>query len=208
MQYIHEDLPYYSQWISRDMVHQIVNGHIEAKEDPLWEQSGAQDPDEYEFWSRNICGIACLKMILESLNISSEKLITMAKECERYGGFVINEETIDGLYYKPFLEYINQKYKLQGIIYAPLSIEDIICETGKGNYIIASVQYSIRFPDDAYSGNKGGHLVLISGFDLGNDKLYIHNPSGVCKKTQEYAPINIQAFTKYFANRGMVIYRL
>lgn len=205
MHYIHEKLPYYSQWVSRNLVKDILNGYIEAKEDPLWKLSGAKNPYEYEYWSWNICGIACLKMILESLNIPSHQLILMAKECERFGGFIAKEKEIDGLYYKPFLEYINNKYKLKGTIYSPLSVENIIYETRKGNYIIASVHYSIRVPDPDYTGDKGGHLVIISGFDITNNILYIHNPSGVCKSTQEYAVVNIQTFEKYFAKRGMVL---
>ncbi len=207
MQYIHEKLPYYSQWVSRDLVKDIVSGHMEAKEDHLWELSGAENPEEYEYWSRNICGIACLKMILESLNIPSHELILMAKECQKYGGFVLKKTEIDGLFYKPFLNYIKNKYMLRGLILSPLTIVNIIDETRKGNYVIVSVHWSIRIPDSEYVGNKGGHLVIISGFDITDNILYIHNPSGISKNTQEYVEVSIPIFNKYFAGRGMVIFK-
>jgi hypothetical protein len=33
-------------------------------DDPLWQQSGAQTVEEYAQWATNLCGMACLKMIL------------------------------------------------------------------------------------------------------------------------------------------------
>ena len=48
-------MPYHSQWVSRELIGDIINGRISAAADPLWMLSGANSPEEYEFWAKNIC---------------------------------------------------------------------------------------------------------------------------------------------------------
>ncbi|MFZ1250289.1 MAG: hypothetical protein WAR37_02480 [Candidatus Microsaccharimonas sp.] len=52
---------------------------------------------------------------------------------------------------------------------------------------------------------KGGHLVLVLGYDLDKRLLYLYNPSGFETYTQEYASISFKDFKKFFGGRGIVI---
>src|SRR3989338_258315 len=61
---VYKNVPYFSQWESKDLVNDIINKKISAKDDPLWKKSGAKNKKEYELWSWNGCGMACFKMIL------------------------------------------------------------------------------------------------------------------------------------------------
>ncbi|MEK7571158.1 MAG: hypothetical protein AAB553_02700 [Patescibacteria group bacterium] len=62
--FLHKNIPYFSQWESPTLVDTIVRKKISAKDDPRWKNSGAKTKAEYELWSHNTCGMACLKMIL------------------------------------------------------------------------------------------------------------------------------------------------
>lgn len=56
--------PYFGQWESISLIDKIISQEIDASEDPLWAQSGTLTQAEYAHWSRHLCGIACIKMIL------------------------------------------------------------------------------------------------------------------------------------------------
>lgn len=84
-QYIHDTVPYFSQWESRGLVKQIITGKIDGKDDPKWRESGAESREEYDEWSWNGCGMACLKMILASAQNKTIPLAALGKMSLRYG---------------------------------------------------------------------------------------------------------------------------
>jgi hypothetical protein len=201
----HEGLPYYSQWESRDLVGKIIRNEMSAADDPEWNKSGAQVPLEYELWGRNACGMACLKMILFDQLGKEFPIVDLARKCMEYGGYQKKGETIDGLYYMPFLSFIKDEYDLDGRIIVPMSEDDIVEEVAKKNYVIASVNHRIRHPEKEFNGRKGGHLVLVSGSNIDTKIFEIHNPSGDTRQSQEYAQVSFRNFNKFFAHRGIVI---
>ncbi len=202
------EMPYYSQWMSREIVGEIISGKIQATNDPLWEYSGANNVKEYELWAKNICGMACLKMILEYWKIDSPPIIQLAKECTEYGGSKVNKESIDGLFYVPFCEYLKDSFQLDANSVSPLNTDEIFNATLDGNIFIVSVHYLIRKPDMTYNGEKGGHLVVVSGVDNLNNTIYINNPSGDEIRTQQNYKIQLELFKKYFAERGILIRKI
>ena len=42
--------PYYSQWESAELVPRFIDGSLRPAEDPRWADSGAQTPEQYEYW--------------------------------------------------------------------------------------------------------------------------------------------------------------
>src|SRR5581483_419670 len=56
--FVHKNVPYYSQWESKQLVGKILSHEISAKEDMKWKNSGAETKEEYELWSFNVCGMA------------------------------------------------------------------------------------------------------------------------------------------------------
>lgn len=199
-----ENVPYYSQWESPKLVGKIVSGEISPKKDPKWKKSGASSIDEYELWSRNACGMACLKMILAHNLKVVIPIVELGKKCESYGGYIKRGNKLDGLIHKPFIKFINKEFGLRSRSLARISIQDIIRALKRDNYVIASVSREIRNPS-VTPKRKGGHLVLLLGFDRNKKVIYLHNPSGLPKKSQKYAEISYEDFNKFFAGRGIVI---
>lgn len=215
------NMPYYSQWESNNLVNEILTEKLKAQNDPKWRGSGAKTTEEYAIWSWSGCGMACLKMILKDRLNKNYPLVELGKMCMKYGGYKDNSSKyntqqlldqgkavpsnyFEGLFYEPFLNFIRKEFDLHGRIVKPMIIEDIIKALTDKDYVIASVNASIR---DANSTpkRKGGHLVLVTGFDLRKKLLYIHNPSGLYKESQENYPISFNDFNKFFSNRGIVI---
>jgi len=199
-------IPYFSQWESPKLVGKIIERKILARDDQKWKNSGAKSPEEYEYWSWNICGMACLKMILASKFSKNYKMIELAKKCEEYGAYVQNGDKIDGLFYNPFKKLLEKEFRIKAKVFRIfLTIGRIKRELQNSNYLIASVSASIRKPDHTPE-HKGGHLVLITGFDDHKKTLFFHNPSGFFGKSQENCEISEKDFKKFFASRGILIY--
>jgi hypothetical protein len=149
-------------------------------------------------------------------------LAELGKKCMKYGGYTDNSSKFDtqkllshgkpipsdylgGLFYEPFLRFIENEFKLKGKIVKPLIVSDIVKAIADKNYVIASVNSSIRNPS-LTPKSKGGHLILVTGYDLNKKLLYIHNPSGLFNKSQEHFPVSFNDFEKFFAYRGVVIH--
>ncbi len=188
------------------MVEQIIKRKILARDDPNWKISGATTQEEYELWSWNVCGMACLKMILSSKFGKNYKTIELAKRCETYAGYDKNGDKIEGLFYKEFCKFLAKEFEIKSRFFRFfLTIGQIKRELKKGNYLMVSVSASIRKPDHTPE-HKGGHLVLITGFDDDKKTLFIHNPSGFFGESQENYEIAEKDFKKFFAGRGILVY--
>jgi len=59
-------VPYFSQWETPDMTLAVVAEGAQSAllKDPLWASSGASSVEDYARWAGNLCGMACLKMVL------------------------------------------------------------------------------------------------------------------------------------------------
>lgn len=201
--FVHENVPYFCQWESRELADKILRKELPAKKDPRWQQSGAVSPEEYHSWSWSGCGMACLKMILAHQG-QTATLVELGKRCASYGGYTLPLESSPGLYYRPFVQFIAQEYKLDGRITSPLIREEIIAALADHAYVIASVNPAIREPASQVT-NKGGHLILLLGYDLESRQFFLHNPSGHTPESQEYATIDFADFDRFFSGKGIVI---
>lgn len=198
--YIIKDIPYYQQ--------------LETGKN-AWRMSGAKSKKEYLHWGTNGCGMACFKMILEYLTNKKVPLVTLGKQCLRYGGYRFDvgaynrDDTVNslpGLFYKGFVDFAKTEYGINTRFVTPLVTKEIIRELSKGNLVMASVSSGIRNPQ-IKPPERGGHIVLMVGYDLGKQVLSLHNPSGIYRKSQKYAQVKIKDFKKFFANRGVIILR-
>ncbi len=201
---LHENVPYFSQWESPELVESILSKEISADQDPHWKKSGADSKEEYVAWSWSGCGMACTKMLVAHLKNIDVPLVELGKQCATYGGYTLPVEKSVGLVYGPFVSFAKNDLGLTAKAVFPLLIPEIIEELSAGNYVIASVSPKIRHPSDKPT-KKGGHLVLMLGYDLDKQTLYFHNPSGFVNETQEYASISFADFKKFFGGRGIVI---
>lgn len=203
--FCHSSVPYFSQWESRELNKHILEGKFKAEDDPHWWSSGATTKTEYAAWSWSGCGMACLKMILAHRQDTILPLVTLGKRCLAYGGYDLPLETSAGLKYAPFVAFITKEFNLKANAVSSLSLPQIITELAKGRYVMASVHPSIRNPKSPEPRQKGGHLVLVLGYDLEKHVLVLHNPSGDSAESQEYAHISFRDFKKFFHYQGIVI---
>ena len=203
--FTHKEVPYFCQWESKELAAKILSGEIKTETDPKWRESGAASPEEYALWSWNVCGMTCLKMILAAITGMTVPLTTLAKKCAKYGGYKVNGKQIDGLYYKPFVPFVKKEYGLTATVKPIMTIEDIIASLSKKNFVIASVSPDIRSPQSQPT-YKGGHLVLMLGYNLDKQVFCLHNPSGNTPESQEYAEVSFEQFRKFFDEKGIVIH--
>jgi hypothetical protein len=200
---VHEEVPYYAQWESIDLIPQILSAQIKASEDPLWARSGALTADEYEEWSWNCCGMACVRMLLAGRGVQVP-LVVLAKKCSEYGGYKKPLEQNPGLFYGPFRKFMREEYRIESIPRPGISLLGILTELSKGNLAMASVSPEIRNPK-AEALLKGGHLVLLVGYDNDKKVFFIHNPSGDTIDSQSFAPVRYEDFERFFDRKGIVI---
>lgn len=200
----HNNVPYFAQWESKELVNDIISKKIKAEDDPKWRSSGAKTKQEYALWSRNGCGMACTKMMLAHRNGVVKPLVELGKQCATFGGYRFPLDSSPGLYYKPYVTFLEKAWGISATVKSGLILPEIMHELAQGNYIIASVNAQIRDPRSTPK-HRGGHLVLLLGYDKTKQELYLHNPSGNTPSSQTYAAISFADFQKFFSERGIII---
>lgn len=201
---IAKPVPYYAQWVSADLVKDFLSGEINAADDPRWNESGARTRDEYRRWSRHICGMACLRMVLKYVRDFDVPLFSLLSLCLKYGGYQVEGETIKGLFYFPFVKFINAEYGFDACVVENISIQEVLPRLNDDCVFIASVHPAIRYPA-SIPPRKGGHLVLVHRFDPETNRLVFHNPSGTDESNQANVVMDVELFDTFFANRGIII---
>jgi hypothetical protein len=195
-------IPYFASWESPELVEDILQGKIASSADPKWKSSGAKTKEEYEHWAINICGIACFKMILAKLTGKIYLTIKLVKLALKYNCIDIEK----GLYYRQFCEFAKADFDLEASFREDLTVSIIQEELAAGNFVIASVHGSIRNELlDFEPIKKGGHLVLITGFNQESRTITFHDPAGFYQKTQVDREVTEEIFNKFSSNRGIII---
>ncbi|MFG2698427.1 C39 family peptidase [Kitasatospora sp. NPDC051984] len=196
-------VPYYSQWESPELVPDILDGTLRAADDPLWERSGAADEGEYEYWSWRLCGMACLRMVLDHWWGVAPASVRLAEECELAGAYIRHPDgRLDGLIHSPFADYVRTRWGLDAQAISPLPVDRLPEELARGVLPMISVHPAIRTLAPEVP-RPGGHLVLAVGAD--DDALYIHNPSGFPDESQRAARVPWADFDRFYAGRGVLL---
>jgi len=194
-------VPYYSQWESAGLVAEFVAGTRPAAQDPCWADSGARSPQEYEFWARRVCGLACLKMILAARSVPVPPMMRLVEDAVRWGAYVRDGDTVAGMIYQPFADWVGAQYGVVAKVLPGLPAS-VVASASPQAPVIASVHPWIRWPDRVPPA-RGGHLVLVTGMSDG--RIRLHNPSGLPGVSQQDALISPAAFGRFFAGRGLLI---
>lgn len=197
-------VPYFSQWESPEMTLSVVaKGAVALLDDPLWPRSGAQTVEEYAQWAVNLCGMACLKMILATRG-ENYPTLELARACTQHGGYVVSEGgvSIKGLIYAPFVELVSSRFALKAQIMTGVEANAIPELLSRWQFFMASVHHSIRWPDQG-PPSKGGHLVLITS--ASPQAVCFHNPSGHYRASQADAVLPLDVFDRFFAGRGIAV---
>lgn len=196
-------MPYYSQWESPDLVPDIINGTLRAADDPLWQKSGAASRDDYEYWSWRVCGMACLRMVLDHWRGTAPGTVDLAQECLEAGAYVRHADgRLDGLIYAPFADYVRSRWALDAEVHPSLPVAEVQHQLADGRLLMLSVHPSIRLLDPE-PPHKGGHLVLAVAANAAN--VYLHNPSGFPDRSQRGAIVPWPDLERFYAGRGVAL---
>lgn len=197
-------VPYFSQWETPEMtLHVVAKGTAALLDDPLWHRSGAKSVEEYAHWAVNLCGMACLKMILATRG-EHYPTLELAWACTRHGGYVVGEDgtSIKGLIYAPFVDLVSSRFGLKAEVATRVETADLPELLSRWPFFMASVHHSIRWPDQV-PPSKGGHLVLVTS--ASPQEVRFHNPSGHDRASQADVVLPLDVFDRFFAGRGIVV---
>lgn len=203
---VQNNVSYVSQFANPDWSEKVLKDGLSIRTDPDWAQSGADTLDEYEQWATTVCGMACTVMALRHFYGRDYAPIALAKDALVHGVYKEQLGGFSAMYYKEYVAWVSA-YGLSAQLYSRLSVAGIRYVLASGGLVIASVNSNIRGYNIAPEKQKGGHLVLVTGYDIGADTITIQNPSGfVSSGTQHNHVLQTADFIKYFAQRGIALY--
>jgi hypothetical protein len=169
-----------------------------------WAADGYRSREEYLFWSRRVCGLACLQSLLHGwtdVRLSMRELLEQALD---WGCYVVEPSgKVHGLLYRPFMAWVSERFGFSCELVEHTPIEVSSCEVRPGRVLMASVSAEIRDPDTA-DPHRGGHLVLVYAADDG--MVRFHNPSGYSHNSDS-AVLPLEVFARFHANRGILVER-
>lgn len=169
-----------------------------------WASYGYHSSEEYLFWCRKVCGLACLQSLLHGwtdVRLSMGELLALALN---WGCYVVEPSgKVHGLLYRPFIAWVSSQFGFhcQLIEYTPIHISTLPVRPDQ--VMMASVSPEIRDPTTP-DPQRGGHLVLIHSVHDG--VVRFHNPSGYSHNSCS-ASLPMHVFERFHANRGILIRR-
>lgn len=153
---------------------------------------GAKDAAEFTFWAWRNCGIACVKMILESENKANDKTVMdLTHEGMSLGGYILYKdgEFVDrGWYHKP-LVLLMRRYGVDARTKRWQTPESVARDVLNNKKVMLSVHVPGRKyikEDGSFNAKEnaryGGHLLLAIGVKIDGKKIdgiYVHDPRGL-----------------------------
>ncbi len=202
---VENNVPYVCQFSIPENAEPILRKELKTIDDLNWEVTGASSKEEYEKWAFTMCGMACTSMILDFYKGEKIKPVVLAEDALKNGVYEVEGEIISNMKYREFANWVD-KYNLKAEVFTKLNIKGIQYALSNENLIIASVNPNIRGYDTAPLNQKGGHLVVVTGYNLKENTITINNPSGFrSTKTQVGHTLLVLDFLKYYAGRGIVL---
>ena len=164
---------------------------------PDWEARGFVSFEEAEYWQTRSCGIACIKMVLDSHEAhKNQKFADLIREMEEKGVYVDGVGCVH--------QGIADQFNVRGIdsqrtkIDSPEKFKKYI---DQDNIFIVSI--GAGFID----GKKNGHLVPVIGYtsDAGGKllSLIVHNTSSYHGWQWPEKEIEVERFINHFSNNAI-----
>ena len=200
------DVPFVCQFAHPDHAEPSLKKELEPIDDSNWADTGATSSERYAVWAFTMCGMASFSMVLAHFKNKTEKPAVLAEDALNHNVYYEeNNGTLSSMQYREFADWITQ-YDLQAKVISRLSVRGIQYALSHGKLAIVSVNPNIRGYDTAPARQKGGHLVLVTGYDREKKTISINNPSGfVSNDTQVNHNIPLQEFDAFYAGRGIIL---
>ena len=199
------DVPCVCQFATPESAELSLTKKLAPEDDPHWGETGAASPQRYAQWAFTMCGMASASMALKHFKGNHTKVAELAEDALWGGVYTEDVTEISSMKYREFGRWIT-KYGLRAEVRTRLSVRGIQYALAQGNLVIVSVNPNIRGYDTAPPLQKGGHLVLVTGYDRTARTISINNPSGfVSLDTQIKHTLPLQTFLKHYAGRGILV---
>jgi hypothetical protein len=199
-------VPLVTQFSVPDKAESTLKKHLHPTDDTDWIQSGATSQEQYVKWVFTMCGMACTAMVLKYFKHTSVLPVVLAEDAILSHVYQTHADgTLSGMRYFEFTKWV-QKFDIQAYTITRLDIRGIQSALAHNKLVIVSVNPNIRGLETVSTTQRGGHLVLITGYDLVKATLTINNPSGFSStNTQHQHTISVSSFSKYYARRGIIL---
>lgn len=202
---VSHDISYVCQFAKPEHAELSLKKELAPVDDSHWAETGAVSPKRYADWAFTMCGMASTAMALSYFHKKNIKPALLAEDALLSGVYTENEKELSAMKYREFAKWV-KKYDLYADIYTKLSIKRVQYALAKGKLVIISVNPNIRGYNTAPIDQKGGHLVLVTGYNLDRNTISINNPSGfVSNNTQVNHELSEKQFLSYYAGRGIVL---
>lgn len=202
---VSHDISYVCQFAKPEHAELSLKKELHPIDDSHWAETGARTPERYADWAFTMCGMASTAMALSHFHNKNIKPALLAEDALLHGVYTENEKELSAMKYREFAKWI-KNFNINADIYTKLSIKGIRYALSKGRLVIISVNPNIRGYNTAPVEQRGGHLVLVTGYDLDKQTISINNPSGfVSNNTQINHELPEEQFISYYAGRGIVI---
>lgn len=199
------EIPYVCQFATPESAEASLRNGLLPTQDPHWKETGASSPERYAEWAFTMCGMASVAMALGYFKERNFKPAELAEDALQADVYVEEANGLSSMRYKEFAAWI-RKYGLHAHIYSRLSIRGVQYALSQNKLVIISVNPNIRGYDTAPRSQKGGHLVLVTGYDLKEGTISINNPSGfMSMDSQVNHALPVPGFKRYYAGRGIVV---
>ena len=197
------EYPYESQWGSLACNAPFIEQGISPVEQHDWTRDGYATESEYIFWSRHVCGLACLRSVLRAWYPEEEapRMGELLAGAAAGAALTLEGGKVGGLFYRPFLAWVKQDFTIEGEVVEGPDLDSMLRRVREGSVFLASVSSEIRYPDRA-NERRGGHLVLVYRYD--GETVHFHNPSGVHDQAA-HVQLDIAQFSRFSSGRGMLL---
>jgi hypothetical protein len=157
-------------------------------------------PLEYQRWIPEICGICCLKMVGDTIGVTSNlSLYQLTMMATANGTFIVSEHgAIQGAFHYPLAE-LAESLGIRCRVMRTLGSGEITGALAKGMYAILSIDAA-----RVDSSRQGGHLVLVYGYDETTGSFLLHDCSSMMRPDGCGVSISADALARISNNKGLV----
>jgi len=200
------NVPFVCQFAHSDHSELSLKKKLDPKDDKYWFETGAISPERYAEWAFTMCGMASAAMALSHFKNKDIKPVVLAEDALSHNVYHEEEDgTLSSMKYREFAEWIG-KYNLKATVLSRLNVRGIQFALTNEKLVMISVNPDIREYETASQTQKGGHLVIVTGYNKDERTIIINNPSGfVSNNTQIGHTISLKVFNKYYAGRGIIL---
>jgi hypothetical protein len=155
---------------------------------------------EYQRWIPEICGICCLKMVGDTIGLTNDlSLYQLTMMAAANGTFIVSEHgTIQGAFHYPLAELAG-RLGMRCRVMRTLGIGEITEALAQRMYAILSIDTA-----QVDSSLRGGHLVLVYGYDEPADSFLLHDCSSMMRPDGCGVSISAHALAGISNNKGLV----